>query len=145
MNFEIIQSIFYLFCGYENSRFWSWRQGLCTVDCKVLIHRIRRGYVPVSSEHRQRPWQWQSSSWRAQCRWQHHGWRSQGTLWELHVSPHRWVQRYAWHLHVLQDDGWRAWWYPGCYHADFPVPLGTSLSKSFSSFSTSRHDCRLLS
>ena len=84
---------------------------------KKLNHRIHRGFGPVASEHRQHPWRWQSSSWHAQCRWQHHGWHSQGKPWGHLGSPHRSSQRYAWHHLGEPDGGWRAWWYPGCYHA----------------------------
>ena len=84
---------------------------------KVFNHRIRTGYVPASWEHRRRPWRSLSSSWHAQCRWRHHGWHSQGTPSGHHGSPHRWDQRYAWLHPYVQDDGWQAWWYPGCYHA----------------------------
>ena len=84
---------------------WGWK----------LSRRIRTGYVPASWGHRQHPWRWQSSSWRAQCRWRHPWWRSQGKPWGHHGSPRRWGQRYAWLHHGEPDAWWRAWWCPGCY------------------------------
>ena len=83
---------------------------------KAISLRIRRGYVLGVSRHRRHPWRWQSSSWHARCRWRHHGWRSQGIPSEHHGSLRRWDLRYAWLHHDEPDGGWRAWWFPGCYH-----------------------------
>ena len=79
--------------------------------------RIRRGFCLVSWGRRQHPWLLRSSSWRAQCRWQHLWWRFPRKLSGHHGSLRRWVRRYVWHHLFVQDDGWLAWWYPGYYHA----------------------------
>ena len=78
--------------------------------------QIRTGYGLVVSERTPHPWLSQSFSWRARCMSQHHGLRSQGKLWERHGSPRRSGQRFAWHRHGEQDDGWLAWWCLECYH-----------------------------
>ena len=77
--------------------------------------RTRRGYVPDVSERRQHPWLSQSSSLRAQCRWRHPWWHSRGIPWGLLWFLRRSIRRYAWLHHDEPDDGWQAWWYPGCY------------------------------
>ena len=76
--------------------------------------RSRTRYALASSGHIPRPWRSLSSAWRAPCRWRRHGSRSQGTPSERHESPRRSAQRYASRLHDAQDDGWQAWWCPGC-------------------------------
>ena len=75
---------------------------------------IHTGCVLASWGQRRCPWQWQSSSWGARCRWRHPGSRSQGTPWERHESPHRWGQRSSKLLPASPNGGWRAWWCPGC-------------------------------
>ena len=81
--------------------------------------QIRTEYGLVVSERTPHPWLSQSFSWRARCMSQHHGSRSQGKLWEHHESLRRSGQRFAWHRHGEQDDGWLAWWCLGCYHEGF--------------------------
>jgi hypothetical protein len=39
---------------------------------------------------------------------------SQGRSWGSLASLRRSDRRFAWHLLVERDVGWRAWWYPGC-------------------------------
>ena len=79
--------------------------------------RIRKGYVLDVSVRRQHPWRWQSSSLRAQCMWQHHGWHFPKRLSRHHVFPRRSDQRYVWHHLFLLNDGLLVWWYLGYYHA----------------------------
>ena len=119
------------------------QKSLCfKIDAKQISNRRNRTeYVPGVSERRRRPWLWRSSSWHARCRWRHLGWRfprrPSRHLW----FPRRWDQKFSSHHLFGQDDGWLAWWYPGCYHArTFLMTLGASFSQTFSSFTTSRHD-----
>ena len=66
------------YCHVKNSYFWkeSWTLNRCdlwVVDKsqgnKAISFRICTGYVPGVSMQRRHPWRWQSSSWRARCRW----------------------------------------------------------------------------
>ena len=82
-----------------------WVQSLRSFVQGVINLQIHRGYVLASWGHRQHPWLWQSSSWHAQCRWQHPWLHSPKTPWGLLWSPHRWVRKYAWLLPSSLNDG----------------------------------------
>ena len=95
---------------------WPWKRPKFVVGEEILFNlRIRTGSCLGVWGHRQHPWRLLSSSWHAQCRWRHHGWHSPRKPWVHLWSPHRWVLRYVLHHLYGPDDGWQAWWYPGCY------------------------------
>ena len=109
--------------GYQYHSFcriwWPWERPFGVFNAAKLNkfnHRSRTGYVLGASGHRQHPWRWQSSSWHAQCRWQHPWWHFPRKPWVHLWFLHRWVQRYVSHHLCGPDGGLLAWWYPGCYH-----------------------------
>ena len=99
-----------LLCGPKKGRF--------VVGATAFNLRIRTGSCLASSGRRQRPWLWRSSSWHARCRWRHHGSRSPGKPSRHLGFPRRSDLRFSSHRLGEPDDGWQAWWYPGCYHEE---------------------------
>jgi len=80
----------------------------------ALSHRNHTACVLVSSRHRRHRAMWRSSSLRARCMWQHHGWLIPRRTWAHHASLRKSLLRYVWHHLDERDVEWLAWWYPGC-------------------------------